>query len=46
VVDLNATLGHQLLDIPIGQPVPQVPADRDRDYLPVETGIRQTPIGR
>jgi hypothetical protein len=33
VVDGDAPLGQQLLDIPVGQAVPQVPADRDRDYL-------------
>jgi hypothetical protein len=33
VVDLDAPLGQQLLDVAIGQAVAQVPADRDRDHL-------------
>jgi hypothetical protein len=33
VVDLDAVLGQQLLDIAVGQPVAQVPAHRDRDHL-------------
>jgi hypothetical protein len=33
VVDLDAALGQQLLDIAVGQPVAQVPAHRDRDHL-------------
>src|SRR6266849_9634288 len=36
VINGNTALGQQLLDIPVGQPVPQVPADRDRDHLPRE----------
>jgi hypothetical protein len=33
VVDLDTALGQQLLDVPIGQAVAEVPADRDRDHL-------------
>jgi hypothetical protein len=33
VVDLDAALGQQLFDIPVGEPVAQIPADRDRDHL-------------
>ena len=37
VVDLDATLGEQLLQVPVGQPVPQVPAHRQQDHLGRET---------
>jgi hypothetical protein len=30
VVDLDATLGEQLFEVPVGQPVPQVPAHRNK----------------
>jgi hypothetical protein len=33
VVDGNAALCQQLLHVAVGQAVPQVPADRDRDHL-------------
>ena len=33
VVDLDATLGQQLLEVAVRQPVPQVPADRQQDHL-------------
>jgi hypothetical protein len=46
VVDLDAELGQQLLDVPVGQPIAEVPADRDGDHLGWETGTRQTPTGR
>ena len=36
VIHSNATLGQQLLDIAVGQPVPQVSPHRDRDHLPRE----------
>ena len=36
VVDSNAALGQQLLDIAIRQAVAQLPAHRDRDHLPRE----------
>ena len=41
VIDLHTTLGQQLLRIPIGQPVPQIPADRDRDHLRREPQPRE-----
>ena len=31
VIDLDAALGQQLLDIAVGQAVAQIPAHRDRD---------------
>ena len=34
VIDGDAALGEQFLDVPVGQSVAQVPADRDRDHLP------------
>lgn len=37
VVDLDATLGEQLLQIPVGQPVAQVPAHRQQDHFRWET---------
>jgi hypothetical protein len=36
VIDSDAALGQQFLDVPVGQSVAQVPADRDRDHLPRE----------
>jgi len=33
VVDLDAALGEQLLDVAIGQPEAQVPADRQHDHV-------------
>jgi hypothetical protein len=33
VIDIDATLGQQLLDIAIREAVAQVPADRHRDHL-------------
>src|SRR6266567_5918966 len=33
VIDGDAALGRQLLNIPVGQAIPQVPPDRDRDHL-------------
>src|SRR6478735_8968969 len=34
VVDLDAALGQQFLDIAVGQAVAQIPAHRDADHLP------------
>src|SRR6266496_6469249 len=34
VIDGDTALGQQLPDISVGQSIPQVPADRDRDHLP------------
>jgi hypothetical protein len=34
VVDGDTALGQQLLDVPVGQAIAQVPAHRDRDHLP------------
>src|SRR6266704_5342700 len=36
MINRYTALGQQLLNIPVGQPVPQVPAVRDRDHLPRE----------
>jgi hypothetical protein len=33
VVDLDATLGQQFVDVSTGEAVAQLPADRDRDHL-------------
>ena len=32
----RAALGQQFPGVPVRQPVPQVPADRDRNHLPWE----------
>jgi len=52
VVDLDTALSQQLLQIPVGQAVAQVPADRDRDHLgwepepserrPIDLGVADT----
>jgi hypothetical protein len=36
VIDGDAALGQQFLNVPVRQPVAQVPADRYRDHLPRE----------
>jgi hypothetical protein len=33
VVDVDAAVGQQLLDVARGQAVAEIPADRDRDHL-------------
>jgi len=33
VVDLDAALGQQLLDVAVGEPEPEVPADRHDDHI-------------
>jgi hypothetical protein len=33
VIDLDATLGEQLLDVTVGQAIPQIASDGDRDHL-------------
>ena len=33
VVDLDATLGEKLFEVPVGQPVPELPAHRQQDHL-------------
>jgi hypothetical protein len=44
VVDVDATLGQQFLDIPVGQPEPQIPAHREHDHIrwEAEPGERRT----
>ena len=37
MVYLDATLGEKLFEVPVGQPVPQVPAHRQKDHLGRET---------
>ncbi len=37
MVDLDATLGEKLFEVPVGQPVPEVPAHRQQDHLGRET---------
>jgi hypothetical protein len=54
MVDVDATLGQQLLHIPVGQAEPQIPAHRQHDHLGREpenaeragTGTRVDRIGR
>jgi hypothetical protein len=48
VVHFDTTLGQQLLEIPVGEAVTQVPADRDRDHLwrEPESGKRRPLDGR
>jgi hypothetical protein len=41
VIHLDATLGQELLDVPIGQPVAQLPADREGDQLGRELGAAE-----
>jgi hypothetical protein len=43
VIDLDAPLDQQLLDVAVGQIEAQIPADRDHDHLGGEPGSRQTP---
>ena len=38
VVDLDATLGDKLFEVPVGQPVPEVPAHRRQDSPPAGSG--------
>jgi len=33
VIDVHTPLGQQLLHVPIGESVPEVPPDRNRDHL-------------
>jgi hypothetical protein len=40
VVDLDSSLGQQLFDVAIGQPVSEVPADRHGDHLTGGNGSR------
>ena len=42
VVDLDATLGEELFEVPVGQPVPEVPAHRQQDHLGRETETSET----
>jgi hypothetical protein len=37
VVDLDATLGEKFFEVPVGQPVAEVPAHRHQDHLGRET---------
>src|ERR1700724_963155 len=45
VVDLDATLGQQILQVPVRQPEPKVPTDRQQDHLCREPEARE-PRGR
>jgi hypothetical protein len=36
VVDLDAAVGQQLLEVAVGQSVPEVPANREQDYKVVK----------
>jgi hypothetical protein len=33
MVDLDAAFGEQLLDVAVGEPVAEVPVDRDHDHV-------------
>ncbi len=46
VIDLDAALGEQLLDVALGQAVAQVPAHRNRDHLTWEPATRRCGRGR
>jgi hypothetical protein len=46
VIDLDAALGQQLLNVPVGQSVAQVPAHRDRDHLTWEPVAGRSGRGR
>ncbi len=37
MIDVHSTLEEQLLDVTVGQAVPQVPPHRHRDHLPRES---------
>ena len=42
MADLDATLGEELLEVPVRQSVPQVPPDGEKNYLrEPETGARR-----
>jgi hypothetical protein len=41
MVDLDAALGEQLLDVAVGEPVAEAPADRDHD----DVGRREVEAG-
>ena len=41
VVDIDATLGEKLFQVPVGPPVPQVLADRQQDHL---RGGKRNPV--
>jgi len=43
VIDGDCALGQQLLDVPVGQAIAQVPADRDRDHLTREPETSKDP---
>ena len=40
VIDLHTALSQQLLDVPVGQAVPQIPAHRHDDHVSRETETR------
>jgi hypothetical protein len=42
VVDLDATLGHQFLEVPIRQPEAQLPPDGQQDHLRREPEARES----
>jgi hypothetical protein len=46
VVDLDPALGQELLDVPVGQAEPQVPADRQSDDFGWETVPGEGRTGR
>jgi len=45
VVDLDAALGQQLLDVAVGEPEPEVPADRRNDHIGREAKPANADLG-
>lgn len=43
VVHVDATFGEELLEVPVRQPIPQVPAHRCQGSPPAGSGTRRTP---
>jgi hypothetical protein len=46
VIHGDSALGQQLLDVPVGQAIPQVLADRDRDHLGRESEAGRLKLSR
>jgi hypothetical protein len=45
VVDLDAAFGQQLLDVAVGEPEPELPADRQHDHLGWEAEDGEADLG-
>jgi hypothetical protein len=46
VIHRDAAFGQQFLDVPVGQAVPQVPPDGDRDHLRRDRKLAKTEVAR